>query len=337
MEYDLIGNAIDSLNEAIDYYKAGQEYEDGSRFKYCVLLLAHSAELILKEILYNEYVYLLYEDIDKVDENNPKTVGFKQALVRIRRICKINLGKYENYLLELAEIRNRIQHYKFRITKDSCDKIIVQSFSAIEYIVIEILDKRFDDFGEYITNEQIEYLHEDKAVYDKRKQDIFKDIHDNNLKRCGIEYIDNKFIYIPCPICSNITLIENETEIFCKFCGKKYESIQSIYEEDYNGITQTHMLREIGKRKEHLYSDVFECEDCNFDALILTDKWQCLACGHEIEDTIDCEDCGKDIPDSKYNYRLAQSYYNADNFRYLCCECSNKLEASEVGMEYEIS
>jgi len=48
--------------------------------------------------------------------------------------------------------------------------------------------------------------------------------------------------------------------------------------------------------------------------LIFTDKWQCLICGHEINNTIFCYDCGKDIPDSDYNYILAQSYYDADDF-----------------------
>lgn len=48
--------------------------------------------------------------------------------------------------------------------------------------------------------------------------------------------------------------------------------------------------------------------------MIFTDKWQCLICGHEINNTIFCYDCGKDIPDSDYNYILAQSYYDADDF-----------------------
>lgn len=111
MKYDLIGNAMDSLNEAIDFYKSGKKYNDSSRFKYCVLLLAHSAELILKEILFNESKYLLYQNIDDIDENNPLTIGFRQSLLRVKKICKINLGKYENYLADLVNIRNQIQHY----------------------------------------------------------------------------------------------------------------------------------------------------------------------------------------------------------------------------------
>lgn len=337
MEYNLIGNAMDSLNEAIYYYKSGKEYKDESRFKYCILLLAHSAELILKEILFNEHEYLLYENIDDVNENNPQTVGFRNALSRVKKICKINLGAYETYLIELLNIRNQIQHYKFRISQQQCDKIIIQSFSAIEYIVTEILGKTFNDFGTYITSDQIDYLHEDRDVYKKRKQDIARDIRNNDLVRYGIEYTRNKFIYVPCPICSETVLVEDGTGLICKFCGNKYDSIESIYDEDCNSIISEHMLREIGRRKEYLDGLIFECEKCNCEMLIFTDKWQCLACGYEIFETISCDDCGKDIPYSNYNYILAQSYYDANNFYYLCRECGEKLRESEFGMEYEIS
>ncbi|HHY24201.1 MAG TPA: hypothetical protein GX527_08205 [Clostridiaceae bacterium] len=336
MEYDLIGNAMDSLNEAIDYYKSGKEYKDGSRFKYCVLLLAHSAELILKEILFNESEYLLYENIDDIDESNPLTIGFRQSLLRVKKICRINLGKYENYLIELVNIRNQIQHYRFKISQEYCDKIIVRSFSAIEYIVIEILSKTFNDFGDYISSDQIEYLHEDKDVYNNRKQDIAKDIIDNGLKKCNIEYATNKFIYIPCPVCSETTLINTDSIILCKFCGNKFDSIKLVYEDDYNGIIQAHMLREIGRKKDYFNSAVFECKNCNYDAMILTDKWQCLVCGYEFQGTIYCEDCGEEIPDSPYNYVFAQSYYDSDNYMFLCKECGKKLYESEIGVEYEI-
>jgi len=178
MEYDLIGNAMDSLNEAIDYYRSGKDFGDVSRYKYCILLLAHSAELILKEVLFNEHEYLLYEDLDKVNEENPRTVGFLTALSRVKKICKIDLKSYEHYLRELYNKRNKIQHYKFIISQQHYEKIIIQAFSAIEYLVIEILDKTFNDFEDYISNEQIEYLHEDKDVYNKRKQDIARDIRE---------------------------------------------------------------------------------------------------------------------------------------------------------------
>ena len=52
--------------------------------------------------------------------------------------------------------------------------------------------------------------------------------------------------------------------------------------------------------------------------------------------TIYCEDCGEEIPDSPYNYVLAQSYYDSDNYMFLCKECGKKLYESEIGVEYEI-
>lgn len=338
MEYDLIGNGMDSLNEAIELYKRGKEFNDGSRFKYCILILAHSAELILKEILFAEHEYLLYEDIDDVKEENPQTVGFRKALSRVEKICKIDLFAYENYLIDLISIRNQIQHYKFKLSQEYCDKIIIQSFSAIEYIVTEVLGKTFNDFGDYISSDQIDYLHDDKDVYDKRKKDISRDIRDSGLKKLGIEYDLNKFIYIPCPNCSEITLVKNHSKIICKFCGIQYDSIQSVYDDDWNCIIQEHMLREIGRRRDNFNSEVFPCPSCNEDAVILIDKkWQCLACAFEIYDTIACDHCCKDIPHSEYFYLFAQSYTNAENYHYLCKECGEKLRDSELGVLYDIS
>lgn len=86
MEYDLIGNAMNSLNEGIDFYKGSKKYKDGSRSKYCVLLLAHSVRLILKEILFTESEYLLYQNIDDINENNRLTIGFGQSFLHVKNM-----------------------------------------------------------------------------------------------------------------------------------------------------------------------------------------------------------------------------------------------------------
>ena len=106
MKFSILENSMDSLNEAIDYYKNGKEYNDERCFKFCVLLLSHCAELMLKEILFQQHEVLIYEDIDKVGE---KTIGFRLALKRVNTICKIDLGRYSTYLSDLVNLRNIIQ------------------------------------------------------------------------------------------------------------------------------------------------------------------------------------------------------------------------------------
>ena len=69
MKLNIIENAMDSLSEAIQYYKSGIEYNDDRSFKYCILLLSHCAELCIKEILLREHKVLIFEDID---DNRPE-------------------------------------------------------------------------------------------------------------------------------------------------------------------------------------------------------------------------------------------------------------------------
>ncbi|NFI54971.1 hypothetical protein FDA48_00980 [Clostridium botulinum] len=338
MNFNMLENAMDSLNESIDYYKNGKKYNDERCFKFCILLLSHSAELILKEILYTQHEILIYENIDRVKNVNDKTVGFKLALDRIKNICKIDLGRYNSYLIELSEERNRIQHYMFSISLERCTKIITSSFSAIEYIVHDVLNKTFDDFNDIINWEQIEFLHEDEDMYKKRKKDIAEDISEHNLKKVGVEYIKDKFIYTPCPNCVEQTLISEDSVIACKFCGKSFDSITDMYEQDFNCIISTHMCREIGRRKS-VIRNIYECENCNNETLIyseISDKWVCLTCGNTIASII-CYDCGDELPYSEYNSTFAQSYIDTEDYMYLCSECGKKLKESEYGVEYEIT
>ncbi|WP_409068369.1 hypothetical protein ACFLKB_13040 [Clostridium sp. FAM 1755] len=89
MRLNLLENAMDSLSEAIDYYVNGKTYADERCYKFCVIMLYHSAELILKEILVREHKTLIYEQIDHYKNGKgTKTIGLRVALMRVRNICK---------------------------------------------------------------------------------------------------------------------------------------------------------------------------------------------------------------------------------------------------------
>ena len=230
-----------------------------------------------------------------------------------------------------------IQHYEFTVSSEQCTKTITASFSAIEYIVYHILNKTFNDFEDVITKEQIDYLHEDTDIYIKRKQDVANDISEHNLKKVGIEYAKSKFIYTPCPTCSEETLILEEGGIKCKFCGKKYASLEEVKDDDFYCVISAHMLRWIGRRKA-IFQNIYECQICNYDTLIyseVSDEWICLVCRNRTSCST-CSDCGDRIPDSEYNYTFAQSYTDTEDYKYLCKECGKRLEDSEYSCEYDI-
>lgn len=283
MKLNLLENSMDSLSEAIDYYTDGKKNSDERCYKFCIFLLYHSAELILKEILNREHKVFIFERIDDyADKKNMQTIGFKKALERVHSICGINLGKYHSYLDDLGAIRNKIQHYEVNADVSEMTKIIISSFSAIEYLVLNVLNTNFNAFEEHIDDSQIDTLHKDKEAYDKRKTDIRNDIKTNNHTRVKFEYVEEKYLYIPCPDCAETYLIkDDDNEIKCLFCGKHYKSMGELYSNDRHCIIKDYMERELGKRT-HLLDDLLECPYCNYNTLICDASdltWKCGACG----------------------------------------------------------
>lgn len=350
MKLNIIENAMDSLREAIRYYRDGVKYEDERCFKYCVLLLSHSAELCLKEVLLREHKVLIYDNIDDARiEEDRITINFKTALNRIKNICNINLGPYYTYIENLALYRNEIQHYKCEVNYEYCRILLTSSFSAMEYIIINILKQNFNDFEDIISYEDIEYLRKDSCALTQRKKDISKQIKKHSLNRVAFEYEIGKFIYIPCPHCSEKYMVhKSEDGILCEMCGSKFTNLTGVFENDYNCIISKEMKREIGRRRD-IFTDVYECEVCDNNTLVhcvnkdedpdgmySNEKWICFSCGNILR-SITCDDCGDPVPDSEYNYVFAQSYYKAEDYQTLCKKCGDELERSEFGVCYQIS
>lgn len=298
MQLNLLENAMDSLTEAIDYYVNGKKHSDERGYKFCVIMLYHSAELILKEILVREHKTLIYEQVDDYrNGKGTKTIGFRVALVRVRNICNIDLPRYNEALVNLADTRNRIQHYEANEEADVLISTIISAFSAIEHLVYHALNERFETFDTIIDPEQIKTLHEDKAAYIKRKKDISDDICSRNLFKVSFQYSEGKHIGIPCPKCAETFLIQQpDQSVKCYYCGSQYISVQELYKNDKNCIISDTMERELGKRRGVL-SELLECPECNYRTLVYNEPnmvWMCASCGKTFSNS--------DIEEKHYEY-----------------------------------
>lgn len=283
MRLNLLENAMDSLSEAIEYYVNGKQYSDDRCYKFCIIMLYHSAELILKEILVREHKTLIYEQVDFYrNDKDTKTIGLRVALLRVRHICSVDLSKYDGALIKLSDTRNKIQHYEVNEEIEVLIATIISAFSAIEHLVYNVLNESFNTFDSIIDPEQIETLHEDEQAYTKRKKDISNDICSQKLSRISFQYSEGKGIYIPCPKCAETFLIQlNDQTIKCYYCGSQYDSIQELYSNDKNCIISDAMERELGRRKNKL-KELLECHECNYKTLIYDESdmtWRCAACG----------------------------------------------------------
>ena len=336
----MVENALDSLREAMNYYHEGDAKENATQYKFSILLAAHCAELLLKEILRQKHQALLFEDIDHVknihsDDN--QTVGYKTAIQRVKRLCEVDLRQYGTYLDELGEVRNKIQHFKYSINGEYHKVLMARAFSAIEFLFRDVLDLRFDDYKEIIDESDIEFLHEDATTKKARKADIVKEFIDGRATKFHFEYADGKFIEISCPICGTECLAV-DGGIKCKFCGSVFSDYRELHRVDNNCITSSDILRNVGRRKHLFMSRVFECPKCEYDAVIqlYNGEWTCLVCGDTVAESIYCDECGDEMPDSPRFYRTAISDVDTGDYKFLCSSCTDLYREEEAYIGYEI-
>lgn len=340
-EFGLVENALDSLREAINYYNEGDEDNNATQYKFSILLAAHSAELLLKEVLRRNHPALLLENVDHVtniESDDNQTVGYKAAILRVKNLCKVDLLHYEGYLDELGRVRNKIQHYKCSISGEYHRQLMAKAFSAIEFLFIDILNLKYDDYESVIDKRDVEFLHEDIEVYNSRMKDIQKEYNKGNSNKYEIEYRSGKFLPVCCPSCGAKTLSLSE-KIKCKMCGSEYNDYKDLHRHDRSCITSSEILRELGRRVDKLDSRIFDCPECEEHSIVHVsgDVWHCLVCGLIINGSTYCDECGEEMPNDSRVYSTAISDVDTEDFKFLCPICTKKYNEEEEYIGYEIS
>lgn len=130
---------------------------------------------------------------------------------------------------------------------------------------------------------------------------------------------------------------DGEYGIRCKMCGQEFDDYQAICDNDQSCITSTYIMRELGRRKGKLYHPVYECPDCDCNAVVYLpkqDNWKCLCCNKTFGEPSYCEDCGNLMPCGLST--LAMSDYSTEDYKYLCQRCASKARESEEYIDYTL-
>lgn len=312
MKFTLIENSLDSLNEATNYYLTAQEKNENKQYKYVILLLSHSIELLLKEILRREHYSLIFEEIDKIDLNYDKTVNIKTSMKRIEKICKQELGLHKEIINNLSNVRNRIQHSEFELNKELIDTYLSQGYYTVKYLFFNILIEKFKDYEDYILKENFDELNKISCVVEEHKKIAKKSIEDLNAKKVLLEYAKDRHFELPCPNCSHTFLYHSENVIKCSYCLTEFNSMKELVLLDESEIISSYIKRQSGRRKEISELRVIVCPSCWGDLLIFDEKiekWFCCECGDNFYSKY-CEECGEYYPDEE-SYFCELTRYNA--------------------------
>ena len=123
--FDLLSNGSDSIRHALEHYC--YDPNETRKYKYTILHLAQGLNLLLKERLRREHESLVYTRVEELSKHDAKTVDVKDLLVRLEKIAQVSLDFDKEFILQLAELRNTIEHYSFSINPKQADRIIAHT------------------------------------------------------------------------------------------------------------------------------------------------------------------------------------------------------------------
>ncbi|ANY75963.1 hypothetical protein BBD41_27190 [Paenibacillus ihbetae] len=150
IKMSLLENAYDYLHNSLYFYHLAtyEEYpDDYKRFwKFSIVNIIQSMELMFKEVLRRENEIFIYENIDK-----PKnTVSVTTAIHRLKNIVKIDIDESDERIIKRAiELRNLITHFELELN--------VRELSTIYTIVFEFL---YSFHHRFLGVELHEHIHE---------------------------------------------------------------------------------------------------------------------------------------------------------------------------------
>lgn len=142
----LLDNAYDYLHNSLYFYHLAtqDEYPDDYKryWKFSIVSIIQSVELIFKEVLRRENEIFIYENIDK-----PKnTVSVSTAIQRLKNIVKVDIDEKDELILKRAiELRNLITHFELELDIIELATIYTVIFEFLHSFHYRFLGKELHD------------------------------------------------------------------------------------------------------------------------------------------------------------------------------------------------
>lgn len=130
IEFNLLGNAKDSLRQAVELLALKEIGTDHARLKHAIISSAHCIELLLKERLRQINPAFVWENVDRYPSLDAHTVTVSTAISRLKSIGNIPFKEEdERSLKSLRTTRNAIEHYEWRASENEAKVIIGNALS----------------------------------------------------------------------------------------------------------------------------------------------------------------------------------------------------------------
>nr|BBJ03347.1 hypothetical protein YBY_11950 [Marinobacter nauticus] len=223
IELDLLENALDSFNEALRQYERAEDGEYKA-FKFCIQSLAHFFELLLKFYVTQSHPLLIYKNpFAKNIEESSQTIGLYEAVNFLKNEGAELPPEFISDLKWLKELRNKIEHHKFKMNVSEARETIGRLIHAVV-----VFDNNYAtiDLASHIDEENAEVFYDLARTYEEQLEAALEKVKEaENQAYEGYrqkEYMLVDFGVYPCDECGHDTVVPNSdssTGYQCTFCG----------------------------------------------------------------------------------------------------------------------
>lgn len=227
--FDLIENAKESLDHAIDHYTKSSPSLPND-LKRVLLDITHVVELLLKERLHRINPSLIWKNIDQYPDEKSETVSSDFAFRRLVKIGGLQFTEnIKNVIDDAIELRNKIIHYKFRIEDKEAHVLIGKLMSFILDFSTKHLSLDWEE--EFKQSPKWALMMKDRDLWI-----VHKPVIENRM-------IEENKITFECPSCDAQTFNldsgdcelcgHNENVQECDECGEKFpDSLLNYFDGD---------------------------------------------------------------------------------------------------------
>lgn len=220
-ELDLLGNAVDSLKEALVKYRQAQNGERHA-FKFVVLHFAHFVELFFKHCVVQAHPLLVYRDPFKRDLRSAQTIGLWEALAFLENDGKVINPGLRKDIEWMKALRNSIEHYQFSMDLDEVEEALGRLMRAVAQFSH---DNGFVDLEERIHADVLVIFQRLAKTYSERLESALEKVEEARAEAFrGVrpkEYGEVDWCVYRCDECGQDTMIpddDSSTGYRCTFC-----------------------------------------------------------------------------------------------------------------------
>ena len=220
-DLDLMGNAIDSLVEALEKFEQGDK-GNPKAYKFAVLHMAHFVELTFKHHITQKHPLLIYSRPFDEKLNTQKTIGLWEAINFINNEeAGVVSKEFRQDLNWLKNLRNQIEHHRFEMNVSEVRSTMGRLFRSMMLFIDDYTD--LDVVGEIPKNVMDTF----KVLSDEYELKV-RDAHmlAETVERAAKSspFVGSPPVRVHCGGCDHFTMVVNAeslTGFRCTLCAEE--------------------------------------------------------------------------------------------------------------------